>query len=234
MHYLVVSCSVVAYLSANVYAIVKVRVFELARSRKHLLLYGVPFVELSHPIGMQAHGDHAPIRRVGCVIAHGDDFLRTELQKTQLTTESALSTPDTSGKATCSRFDDSNALIERGRSPFSKADFTICAHRAQYLLFFGVPVGLSPTRTLHPFWLTFGWPVILSELESPAYIALPIKGVRYAPPIVPGKEPLSRAQQTMCGKIRHRRHKALIDSGQNLPDNGRGGLITFKKVGPPT
>ena len=34
----------VAYLSANVYAIVKVRVFELARSRKHLLLYGVPFI----------------------------------------------------------------------------------------------------------------------------------------------------------------------------------------------
>jgi hypothetical protein len=44
MHCLVVSCSVVAYLSANVYAIVKVRVFELARSRKHLLLYGVPFL----------------------------------------------------------------------------------------------------------------------------------------------------------------------------------------------
>ena len=42
MHNLVVSCLVVAYLSANVYAIVKVRVFELARSRKHLLLYGVP------------------------------------------------------------------------------------------------------------------------------------------------------------------------------------------------
>ena len=62
MHNLVVSCFVVAYLSANVYAIVKVRVFELARSRKHLLLYGVPFiVGLSYPIGMQAHGDHAPI-----------------------------------------------------------------------------------------------------------------------------------------------------------------------------
>src|ERR1700722_13570132 len=60
------------------------------------------------------------------------------------------------------------------------------------------------------------------------------KGARYAPPIVPGKEPLSRAQQTMCGKIRYRRHKALIDAGQNLPDNGRGGLITFKKIGPPT
>jgi hypothetical protein len=36
---LVMSCLAVAYLSANVYAIVKMRVFELARSRKHLLLY---------------------------------------------------------------------------------------------------------------------------------------------------------------------------------------------------
>ena len=44
MHCLVVSCSVVAYLSANVYAIVKMRVSELARSRKHLLLYGIPFL----------------------------------------------------------------------------------------------------------------------------------------------------------------------------------------------
>jgi hypothetical protein len=44
MHNLVVSCLAVAYLSANVYAIVKVRVFELARSRKHLLLYGIPFI----------------------------------------------------------------------------------------------------------------------------------------------------------------------------------------------
>jgi hypothetical protein len=44
MHYLVVSCLVVAYLSANVYAIMKVRVFELARSRKHLLLCVVPFL----------------------------------------------------------------------------------------------------------------------------------------------------------------------------------------------
>ncbi len=34
----------VAYLSANVYAIVKTRVFELAGSRKHLLLYRVPFI----------------------------------------------------------------------------------------------------------------------------------------------------------------------------------------------
>ncbi|MBB6144126.1 hypothetical protein HNQ77_002078 [Silvibacterium bohemicum] len=44
MHRLVISCLVVAYLSANVYASVKLRVFELARSRKHLLLVGVPFI----------------------------------------------------------------------------------------------------------------------------------------------------------------------------------------------
>jgi hypothetical protein len=44
MHNSVVNCLAVAYLSANVYAIVKVRVLELARSRKHLLLYGVPFI----------------------------------------------------------------------------------------------------------------------------------------------------------------------------------------------
>ena len=44
MHNLVVSSLAVAYLSANIYAIVKMRVFELARSRKHLLLYGVPFI----------------------------------------------------------------------------------------------------------------------------------------------------------------------------------------------
>ncbi len=44
MHTLLVICLVAAYLAANVYAIVKVRVFELARSRKHLLLYGVPFI----------------------------------------------------------------------------------------------------------------------------------------------------------------------------------------------
>ena len=44
MHNLVVSSLAVAYLSANVSAIVKMRVFELARSRKHLLLYGVPFI----------------------------------------------------------------------------------------------------------------------------------------------------------------------------------------------
>jgi hypothetical protein len=34
----------VAYLSANIYAIVKMRAFELARSREHLLLYAVPFI----------------------------------------------------------------------------------------------------------------------------------------------------------------------------------------------
>jgi hypothetical protein len=44
MHYLIVSCLVVAYIAANLYAAVKVRVFDLARSRKHLVLYGVPFI----------------------------------------------------------------------------------------------------------------------------------------------------------------------------------------------
>ncbi len=44
MRNLVVSCLAAAYLAANVYAIVKVRVFESARSRKHLMLYGVPFL----------------------------------------------------------------------------------------------------------------------------------------------------------------------------------------------
>ena len=44
MHNLVVSCLVVAFFSANVFAIAKVQVFELARSRKHLILYGVPFI----------------------------------------------------------------------------------------------------------------------------------------------------------------------------------------------
>ncbi len=46
MNNLVVGSLVVAYLSANVYAIAKVRVFELAHSRKHLLVYGVPFILL--------------------------------------------------------------------------------------------------------------------------------------------------------------------------------------------
>ena len=44
MHSLALRCLVVAFFSANLYAIVKVRVFDLARSRKHLLLYGVPFL----------------------------------------------------------------------------------------------------------------------------------------------------------------------------------------------
>ena len=44
MHNLVTSCLAVAYLSANVYAIVKMRVFDSAGSRKHRLLYGVPFI----------------------------------------------------------------------------------------------------------------------------------------------------------------------------------------------
>ena len=44
MHNLVVSCLVAAYLAANLYAIVQMRVFELSRSRNHLLLYVVPFV----------------------------------------------------------------------------------------------------------------------------------------------------------------------------------------------
>jgi hypothetical protein len=44
MHKLVVCCSVVAYLSANIYAFIKARVFESARSRNHLLLYSVSFV----------------------------------------------------------------------------------------------------------------------------------------------------------------------------------------------
>ena len=44
IHTLLVSCLVAAYLAANVYAIVKVRVFQLADSRKHHLLYGVPFL----------------------------------------------------------------------------------------------------------------------------------------------------------------------------------------------
>ncbi|MFZ3262584.1 MAG: hypothetical protein WA172_01165 [Terriglobales bacterium] len=44
MHDLVVSCLVAAYLATNVYAMVKLRVFELARSRKRLVLYSVPFI----------------------------------------------------------------------------------------------------------------------------------------------------------------------------------------------
>lgn len=41
---LATSCLAAAYLSANVYAIVKMPVSDLARSRKHLLLYVVPFL----------------------------------------------------------------------------------------------------------------------------------------------------------------------------------------------
>ena len=44
LHNLVTSCLAVAYLSANVYAIVKMRVFDLAHSRKRLLLYGATFM----------------------------------------------------------------------------------------------------------------------------------------------------------------------------------------------
>jgi hypothetical protein len=43
MHTLLVSCLAAAYFAANVYAIVQVR-FDLARSPKHVLLYGVPFL----------------------------------------------------------------------------------------------------------------------------------------------------------------------------------------------
>jgi hypothetical protein len=44
MHNLVATVLAVAYLAANVYAIVNIGVFESALSRKHLLLYGVPFI----------------------------------------------------------------------------------------------------------------------------------------------------------------------------------------------
>jgi hypothetical protein len=44
MHTLVVSSLVLAYLSANIYAIVKTQIFMSARSREHLLLYGVLFI----------------------------------------------------------------------------------------------------------------------------------------------------------------------------------------------
>lgn len=42
MQALLVICLVVAYLAANVYAIVELGVFESACSRKRLILYGVP------------------------------------------------------------------------------------------------------------------------------------------------------------------------------------------------
>ena len=44
LHNLVMTCLAIAFLSANVYAIVKVRVFELVRSRRQLVLYVVPFI----------------------------------------------------------------------------------------------------------------------------------------------------------------------------------------------
>ncbi len=44
MHNLVASFVAVAYLAANVYAIVSMRVFELARSRRPFLLYGIAFI----------------------------------------------------------------------------------------------------------------------------------------------------------------------------------------------
>jgi len=44
LHNLTTSILAVAYLAANVVAIVKVRIFALLPSRKHLLLYGVPFM----------------------------------------------------------------------------------------------------------------------------------------------------------------------------------------------
>ena len=44
LHTLVMSCLVVAHLSVNVYAIVQVRVFEEACSRRRLLLYLFPFI----------------------------------------------------------------------------------------------------------------------------------------------------------------------------------------------
>ena len=44
LHNLVMTCLAIAFLSANVYAIVKVRVFDLVRSRRQLVLYVVPFI----------------------------------------------------------------------------------------------------------------------------------------------------------------------------------------------
>ena len=44
LHNLVMNCLAIAFLSANVYAIVKVRVSELVRSRRQLVLYVVPFI----------------------------------------------------------------------------------------------------------------------------------------------------------------------------------------------
>ena len=44
LHNLVMTCLAIAFLSANVYALVKVRVFELVRSRRQLVLFVVPFI----------------------------------------------------------------------------------------------------------------------------------------------------------------------------------------------
>ena len=62
MHNLVVSSLVVVYLSANVYAIVKVRVFSPFAPASPTLWRPLHIVGLCHPDGMQAHGDYAPIR----------------------------------------------------------------------------------------------------------------------------------------------------------------------------
>ena len=44
MHVFLLCISCVAYLSANIYATMKVGVFALRRSRTHLLVYAVPFL----------------------------------------------------------------------------------------------------------------------------------------------------------------------------------------------
>lgn len=44
LHNLVMTFLAIAFLSANVYASVKVRVPELVRSRRQLVLYVVPFI----------------------------------------------------------------------------------------------------------------------------------------------------------------------------------------------
>jgi hypothetical protein len=69
MHKLVVSSMVVAYLSMNVYAMVKVRVFESpVRASISYSTASRSSCGFSHPLGMQVSGVHAPIRRLGCVI----------------------------------------------------------------------------------------------------------------------------------------------------------------------
>jgi len=71
MHKLSVSCLVVACLAANLYAIVTMRVFDLARSRQAFpaLRRSLHFVGLSHTFGMQAHRDDETIRRRGSLMA---------------------------------------------------------------------------------------------------------------------------------------------------------------------